>query len=186
MESMFLYITLTLSTIVIVSGLTCTPGEVHLIHGTTSMEGLVEICNDESNWSTVCSSWFNCAGSNVVCRQTGHDFAYSSYGNYTGLNARPEYGIYSCSGLESSLLNCPNNPTLYTTYSHNDAWCGKTRVVGVKCGKLSKPDCNTEYAVRLVGGPKESEGQLQMCKNQRWRDVCSSTSYSKKRRNYSL
>ena len=58
----------------IVSGLTCTPGEVRLVHGTTSMEGLVEICNDESNWGTVCSNWFNCEESNVVCRQTGHDF----------------------------------------------------------------------------------------------------------------
>ena len=27
-----------------VSGLTCTPGEVHLVHGISSMEGVVEIC----------------------------------------------------------------------------------------------------------------------------------------------
>ena len=63
--------------------------------------------------------------------------AYSWYGNYTGLNARPEYGVYTCSGSESSLLNCPHHPTLYTTYFHNDAYCGQTRAVGVKCGNLS-------------------------------------------------
>ena len=56
-----------------VSGLTCTPGEARLVHGTTSMEGLVEICNNKSDWSTVCSNWFGCEESSVVCRQTGHD-----------------------------------------------------------------------------------------------------------------
>ena len=42
----------------------------------------------------------------------------------------------------------------------------------------TEPKCDTEDDVRLVGGPNESEGQLQMCINENWRDVCSSsTSY---------
>ena len=32
-----------------VSGLTCTLGEVHLVHGISSMEGVVEICNYKSS-----------------------------------------------------------------------------------------------------------------------------------------
>ena len=100
-------------------------------------------------------------------------------------------------------MDCPQYSYYYNRGDlDNDAYCGQTRVIGVKCGELpskfhnstikniydvlihilyvtTEPDCNTEYAVRLVGGPKESEGQLQMCKNERWRDVCSSSSYYK-------
>ena len=36
--------------------------------------------------------------------------------------------------------------------------------------------CMTEDEVRLIDGFSESEGQLQICKNQYWRDVCSSSS----------
>ena len=55
----------------------CTPGEARLIHGTTSMEGVLEICNDESDWGTVCNRRFYCQEAMVCCRQVGYDF-----GNY--------------------------------------------------------------------------------------------------------
>ena len=65
--------------------------------------------------------------------------AYSWYTNYTGLNGRPEYGIYSCSGLESSLLDCPHYWYYYYQRRDldNDYYCGQTRVVGVRCGEVS-------------------------------------------------
>ena len=32
--------------------------------------------------------------------------------------------------------------------------------------------CSIQNSVRLFGGTKRSEGQLQVCRNQKWRDVC--------------
>ena len=56
------------------------------------------------------------------------------YINTTGLAKRPSFGIYSCSGTESSLLNCP-----YTTQSlfTDDLQCGRRNVVGIKCPSSS-------------------------------------------------
>ena len=51
------------------------------------------------------------------------------YRNTTGLAKRPSFGIYSCSGNESSLLNCSQSKL-------NDIQCGRTRVVGIKCPSL--------------------------------------------------
>ena len=55
----------------------CTPGEARLIHGTTSMEGVLEICNNKSDWGTVCSRRFYCEEAMVCCRQVGYDFGNS-------------------------------------------------------------------------------------------------------------
>ena len=56
------------------------------------------------------------------------------YTNTTGLAKLPSFSIYSCSGNESSLLNCPDS--IYWRSRLNDVWCGRTRVVGIKCPSL--------------------------------------------------
>ena len=47
---------------------TCTRGDVRLVGGETSYEGIVEICFSGS-WVSVCDSRWNVNESTVVCRQ---------------------------------------------------------------------------------------------------------------------
>ena len=54
----------------------CSYGNVRLVNGTASNEGVVEVCID-LNWGTVCAdnNWgFNDAS--VVCRQLGYPYGY--------------------------------------------------------------------------------------------------------------
>ena len=57
--------------IVFVEHTNCTNGEVRLVGGSGPHEGQVEVCVNEA-WGTVCSSGWNTADSNVVCRQIGY------------------------------------------------------------------------------------------------------------------
>ena len=59
--------------------------------------------------------------------------ASSYYTNRTGLAKRPSFGMYSCSGTESSLLNCSHS--IYWSQGLF-LWCSRTRVVGIKCPSL--------------------------------------------------
>ena len=47
---------------------TCTHGDVRLVGGETSYEGIVEICFSGS-WALVCDYYWNVNESTVVCRQ---------------------------------------------------------------------------------------------------------------------
>ena len=62
--------------------------------------------------------------------------ATSYYTNRTGLAKRPSFGMYRCSGTESSLLNCPHSIIWSWGWFVDDFWCGRTRVVGIKCPSL--------------------------------------------------
>ena len=106
-----------------------------------------------------------------------------------------EFGVYKCTGSESSIIDCPPD-TVHSGFSSCDHWR-----VSVDCSNLNgkyhqysmclheclifhfhciiteTENCTTENSLRLVDGPSDSEGQLQICRNSRWTDVCSSTSY---------
>ena len=56
----------------------CTTGDVRLAGtGTSSMQGRVELCNN-NRWGTVCDDSFSATDAMVVCRQLG----YSRTGKY--------------------------------------------------------------------------------------------------------
>ena len=50
------------------TALSCTHGDIRLVGGETSYEGLVEICLS-GTWMVVCGSSWNVNESTVVCRQ---------------------------------------------------------------------------------------------------------------------
>ena len=52
------------------TSLACTQGDIRLRDGANSLEGRVEICNND-NWGTVCDDFWSTNDANVACRQLG-------------------------------------------------------------------------------------------------------------------
>lgn len=69
-----------------------------------------------------------------------------------------------CSGTETHLVNCTANPL----GSHN---CGHYEDASVRCA-VAVPDACQHGKARLVRGPSDREGQLEVCYNGQWGTVC--------------
>ena len=52
----------------------CTFGDVRLVDGPTPNQGRLELCNN-SQWGSVCDTYWEEYNSRVVCRQLGYDVA---------------------------------------------------------------------------------------------------------------
>ena len=48
----------------------CTQGDIRLVGGSNSLEGRIELCNNNA-WGTVCDDLFGTPDANVACRQLG-------------------------------------------------------------------------------------------------------------------
>ena len=66
-----LYYSLLLPYIVVSVSGQCTPGESHLVGGTTPRDGVMEICTVNGTWGTVCDFDFDCTQASVACHQLG-------------------------------------------------------------------------------------------------------------------
>ena len=128
----------------------CTNGDVHLVGGTTPLNGRVEVCYN-NQWGGVCSpsrSQWGQAQATVVCRQLGYPYdaiAYSSgygyatpttflnvdycdiradelLGCYSYINGftPATLGYYSCTGYNTFVVNCTSKTTCH---HHNTITC---------------------------------------------------------------
>ena len=125
----------------------CQDGDVRLVGGSTSNQGRVEVCMDET-WGTVCHDYWSSIDASVVCKQLG----YSRLSKYRKLLPRIKIAekpttiigssVYTwayfgqgsgpillddvaCTGSENRLVDCP-----YDTYTSD---CGHSQDAGVYC-----------------------------------------------------
>uniref|UniRef100_A0A8W8MBY9 SRCR domain-containing protein n=1 Tax=Magallana gigas TaxID=29159 RepID=A0A8W8MBY9_MAGGI len=134
---------------------------VRLVGGLTQSEGRLEVYKF-GRWGTVCDDILNNKLSVVVCRSLGLPWNTSeAYGNAVyGEGSGPIWlDDVNCSGSETSIKECKHKG-----WGSHD--CDHSKDVSINCLP------SNESTVRLVGGPTQSEGRLEVYKFGRWGTVC--------------
>eukprot|EP00057_Strongylocentrotus_purpuratus_P028572 XP_011683046.1 PREDICTED: neurotrypsin [Strongylocentrotus purpuratus] len=146
------------------AGVRCLIAEntLRLSGGADENEGRIEIYHDRE-WGTVCDDSWDIQDGVVVCRQLGY-FGVDTV--YTGAH----FGVGSgtiwlddmqCRGTEDRLSDCSGGSSWGV---HN---CSHAEDAGVRCSLTSG---NGE--VRLVDGPSERKGRLEIFNDFQWGSVC--------------
>ncbi|XP_041470167.1 deleted in malignant brain tumors 1 protein-like [Lytechinus variegatus] len=128
---------------------------VRLVDGSFSNEGRVEVYAN-GGWGTVCDDLWDDTDATVVCQSLGFESGTANTNAYFGEGSGDILlDDVSCTGAESSLLECSNAGI----GSHN---CGHHEDAGVTCTR----------AVRLVNGRDSYEGRVEVYADRRWGTVC--------------
>uniref|UniRef100_A0A1X7UCA1 SRCR domain-containing protein n=1 Tax=Amphimedon queenslandica TaxID=400682 RepID=A0A1X7UCA1_AMPQE len=147
----------------------CTNGAVRLRGSSDPTIGRVEFCVN-GIWGTICSDYWDYEDTSVLCNQLGFSpyGAIPASGSYSSLDLPVSILDLNCTGNESSLWECPYNGTV------NFFNCPSNHDAEVICRNIpSQPDPCSTGDVRLVDGPLDSTGRLEVCVNQNWGTVCS-------------
>ncbi|XP_072051705.1 scavenger receptor cysteine-rich domain-containing protein DMBT1-like [Amphiura filiformis] len=145
------------------AGVVCSDAaDVRLVSGESHREGMVEINFGGNQWGPVCSTDWDLADGNVLCRQLGYPSARYVYtynnsesgsvDNNTTETVITSIGNVQCSGVEDALSDC-----LYKVGSEMGI------CYGYACVKCTPK-------VRLIG--TSNQGRLQVYINQEWGSVC--------------
>ncbi|XP_041455031.1 neurotrypsin-like [Lytechinus variegatus] len=134
---------------------------LRLMDGETDNEGRLELfLNNE--WGTVCDDEFDMNDGKVACRQLGYPGVHSVYGeaSFGRGYGRIWMDNMQCSGAELALTDCPRGSS-----DHHD--CSHSEDVGVRCLARSG-----DMSVRLVDGPSDKVGRLEVYHDHQWGTVC--------------
>ncbi|XP_058272771.1 deleted in malignant brain tumors 1 protein-like [Hemibagrus wyckioides] len=127
---------------------------MHLIGGTDSCSGRVEILHD-GQWGTVCDDDWDLNDAEVVCRQLGCGKAVTAHQNaHFAQGSGPIWlDEVQCSGSESNITQCSHRGF----GSHN---CSHGEDAGVTCSGN----------IRLIGGTDSCSGTVEILHDGQWCD----------------
>ncbi|XP_022108363.1 deleted in malignant brain tumors 1 protein-like isoform X2 [Acanthaster planci] len=131
---------------------------VRLVDGLSSKQGRLEV-NYGDSWENVNDNYWDDAASSVVCRQLGHfgqNVTVSQ--NFFGDGGKPVMMPYKfdCRGDEPTLADCQ-----MMSVSESSGFA-----VGIVC------QADEYHPVRLVGGPSNTSGLVEVFFNGNWVAVC--------------
>ncbi|XP_038073143.1 deleted in malignant brain tumors 1 protein-like [Patiria miniata] len=135
---------------------------VRLVDGLSTTQGRLEV-NFDGHWESIHSKNWDDAATSVVCRQLGH------YGHNVSVQ-RDFFGRgemralipyrFDCRGDEAKLTNCQMSDGGVGSYESS---------VGIVCHAAD------DHPVRLVGGPSNTSGLVEVFFNGYWVAVCQGT-----------
>ncbi|XP_071493770.1 scavenger receptor cysteine-rich domain-containing protein DMBT1-like [Diadema antillarum] len=134
------------------------PFQLRLVGGSNDREGRVEVYY-QGAWGTICDDQWDSNDAEVVCRMLGYPAAERAIGqaSFGQGEGRIVLDNVQCQGSEERLVDCPHNGF----FQHN---CGHHEDAGVSCRDL--------IVVRLVGGPSNRIGRVEVLYRGRWGTVC--------------
>lgn len=151
------------------AGVSCTPltdGVIRLAGAKSSHEGLLEVYY-RNQWGTVCDDGWTELNTYVVCRQLGFKYGKQASANHFQESTGPIWlDDVSCSGKETSLLQCSKKP-----WGRHD--CSHREDVGITCFPGSDGHrLSLGFPIRLMDGENKKEGRVEVFINGQWGTIC--------------
>ncbi|XP_069120540.1 neurotrypsin-like [Argopecten irradians] len=140
---------------------------LRLVGGPSDSSGRLEVYHD-GVWGTVCDNDFDSRDVRVACRQLGFSAnehqRIKKFGPGTGSIWMDNV---ECTGDEATLSECPFNGWLHENCRHSED-------VGIQCEEeeVTTTPPPPPAPLRLVGGPSDSSGRLEVYHRDVWGTVC--------------
>ncbi|XP_043390773.1 deleted in malignant brain tumors 1 protein [Chelonia mydas] len=137
--------------------------QLRLVNGPSRCAGRVEVLHNQQ-WGTVCDDSWDLTEARVVCRQLACGMALSAPGGarFGQGSDRIWLDDVHCTGTEGSLTECRARPW-------GDNNCNHGEDAGVVCSDSAIPE---QTPLRLVNGPSNCSGRVEVFHNQLWGTVC--------------
>lgn len=139
---------------------TCRAGDIRLTSGTDYF-GRLEMCTSSGSFATVLDTEWNVKDASVACRQLSRNFSGGIPIPVQPGNGPTFQFVVRCNGNETNLSSCPAVNMSLETSLH---------AVGILCKATAF--CK-DGDLRLVGGVRVREGQVEVCYNGMWGRICS-------------
>nr|XP_054753797.1 deleted in malignant brain tumors 1 protein-like [Lytechinus pictus] len=146
---------------------TATPTRsIRLVNGPSNTTGRVEVYYN-GEWGTVCDDDWDDTDATVVCQilglgVLGRARTAAAFGEGRGSIILDEV---QCDGTETDIFDCSSNGVK----NHN---CGHNEDAGVECTNRGQTTATPTRSIRLVNGPSNTTGRVEVYYNGEWGTVC--------------